>query len=123
MGQKLEIIPAFTAGPLLMPPIQLKDISGQADAASVGGTFPQPAALISNGRVQLSSWPCLRQFGLYGAHVVPLTLSSIIKEAHSGSPAMPCDEQSRWIPGARKPPVRAQSEAPAAAPMSTRVTA
>jgi hypothetical protein len=114
MGPKSDVRPAFSAGPLLMPPIRLECISGQAAATSLSKRFPQPSFAPPTGRTRFSFWPCLCHFGsrcLYGARVMPLTLTNIIREDRSGSPAMHRDELGHWIPGTRRPPLSAGAEA------------
>lgn len=88
MALPTKNVPAFTAGPLAMPPLQAPWLSDRISTQSIMPRHVLPRArrrpeweLVAKVR------PYLRQLGtccLHAAKVMPLTLSNIIEEEDSG---------------------------------------
>src|ERR1700753_1013937 len=101
-------IPAFSAGPLLMPPIQLSGLRIQ-NSIPVEEQNARPSARAGNSSRRFN----LRRFGtrfLFAARVRPLTLSSLMRDESTGVPPLSQIEAYRWAQARKQTcpgPVRA----------------
>lgn len=88
-------IPAFSAGPLLMPPIQLTGLRITSSIPPVEEKTARTSPRLDDpGRS-----PNLKRFGtrfLFAARVRPLTLSALIRDESTGIPPLTQLEAGAW---------------------------
>jgi hypothetical protein len=93
-------IPAFSAGPLLMPPIQLMGLRMPSSNPAVEDKNLRTSARLNDPGRSAN----VRRFGtrfLFAARVRPLTLSALIRDENTGIPPMSQLEADAWRRAAR----------------------
>jgi hypothetical protein len=89
-------IPAFSAGPLLMPPIRLETLPKTSRSESSENLQAARRRRVGMHRALLLSIRSLGARTFFAARVRPLTLSSLIRGTETGLPPMSQIEAERW---------------------------